>query len=136
MPNGRERRGRGRAAGLYRLCKPAFNEACSNLTFAELPAEGEVRYRICPRHTDLIRQMAAVWPHLRFGSRRSAFPIFHLHFDGTCSAALARRIRSLSHFKGPNMKTDLRNSILSRFEVTDFAAIAAIVTVVIFAIGH
>jgi hypothetical protein len=34
------------------------------------------------------------------------------------------------------MKTDLRNSMLSRFEVTDFAAIAAIVAVVIFAIGH
>jgi hypothetical protein len=34
------------------------------------------------------------------------------------------------------MKTDLRNSMLSRFEVTDFVALAAIVAVVIFAIGH
>jgi hypothetical protein len=34
------------------------------------------------------------------------------------------------------MKTDLRNSMLSRFEVTDFVAIAAMVTVVIFAIAH
>ncbi len=40
------------------------------------------------------------------------------------------------HFKGPIMKTDLRNSRLARFEVTDFVAIAAMIAVVIFAIGH
>ncbi len=34
------------------------------------------------------------------------------------------------------MKTDLRNSRLARFEVTDFVAIAAMIAVVIFAISH